>query len=330
MNKTLQICLILSFCPLFFASSAKEAENGKISIMFLGLDNKQTSANEINGVSALLSVESPDIAIFAEVKDKETLNSILSKNPSYRFSFFSDAGKPKHLALISKIAPDKCSLIEKKYKIDEKEVSVLRGFIAANFAIGNYKFTLIGAHLKNAEPHPEFNQFDMRRYEARQLRYIFDEIREKDPAANVVIVGNMNDTCDMSTIKEIYYRRYAVNKRLFDIRPLDDLRTSWTHWNAGSDEYERTSYAFANFAILPELIREETKIVRTKQWLELSTHRPVFLKFSTEDKEEYSKDYIAAIYPNSIYSEIAERFEEDKNVGEKLKRKPPQTDKPKK
>jgi hypothetical protein len=330
MNKTLRICLILSFCPLFFASSAKEAGNKTISIMFLDLDTQQASPNKNNEISALLSAESPDIAIFAEVKDKDALKSILSKNPSYKFSFFSTAGKPKHLALISKIAPDKCSLVEKKYKIDEKEVSVLRGFILANFAIGDYKFTLIGAHLKSAEPHPEFNQFDMRRYEARQLRYIFDEIRANDPATNVVIVGNMNDTCDMSTIKEIYYRRYAVNKRLFDIRPLDDLRTSWTHWNAGNDEYERTSYAFANFAILPELIRDETKIVKTKQWLELSTHRPIFLKFSAQDKEEYSKDYIAAVYPNSIYSEITGRLEEDKSIGEKTKRNPPQTDKPKK
>jgi hypothetical protein len=305
-----------------------------MSVGFFNLDGQKNFPDAAEILQKILNQENPDIAIFAGIKDREALNNIGKLNTSYTYSFFADSTPTKVLALISKIKPTTCELKKRSYKIKndktggEEEIQVLKGFIDAKFAIGKYEFTLLVADLKDREPDAELNQFDMRRYEARQLRYIFDEIIKVKADANIIVVGNFNDTCEKSTIKEIYARKYKNQKRLFDLRPIDDLKTSWTHWEGASDEYERSSYALSSYSMLPEILTANTRIVRTDDWLKLSSHRPLIISFRTEDMQEFLDKDLANLYPNCIYSEQNFDYENNENIGEKPKRKSPSPPQP--
>ncbi len=314
---------------IVFSSYAENDRN--TSIMFFFLDKSEDLQASNKALDEILSKESPDIAIFAGVKNRRFLDAIITRNPSYKYSFLGESGAPEHLGLISILEPSECKLLQKSYKIKndisgvEEEVQISRGFLLAKFAIADYSFSILAAHLKDRSPHPDFNQFDMRRYEARQLRYSFDEIIKNAPDANVIIIGNFNDNCGMSPIKEIYARKYKNKKKLFDIRPIDDLRTSWTYWNQNSDEYERIFYAMTSLNMLSEIDRTKTKIVMNESWTKIFNNRPLLISLKANEMEEPSDSYVSAIYPNSIYSEIAAHFEKDKIIGEKPRRKSPKT-----
>ncbi len=327
----MSVARLLAILILAFLVQARtKAEEASFSALFFDLDASYGDAQaKLAGADKMLKEQGPDIAIFAGVEGRAFLDELKGRNGAYKFSFRARSAGPGGIVLLSKLAPGKCADVQRSYNIRndrtglEQSVESGRAFIRVDFAVSDYSFTLLAADVKDRTPHPELNQFDMRRYEIRQIRYVFDEIIKKKPDSNVLLVGNFNDTCDMSTVKEIYARRYGNKKRLFDIRPIDDLNTSWTSWSSDNDEYERTSYALASHSMLPELQRDGTRLLMRGDWPGFSRHRPLLLRFTAAEMEEYSDQYLAAIYPNSIYSERAAHFERERIIGEKPKRKPP-------
>ncbi|HRR05695.1 MAG TPA: hypothetical protein P5105_00285 [Victivallales bacterium] len=323
----LSLILIVVIFPVISVFSQNQTHN--ISILFYDLSMKNLDDQKIKSISETIEKSQCEIAIFAAISNQEILKKIITSNSSFKYRIYDRNLKNDILLLISKIKPQKFSIEIKEYKIkndknNNDEILKTKPFIITKFMVENYEFYTICASVKDKTPVPEFNQFDMRRYEIRQLRYIFDDIIKEEPEANILILGNLNDTCDMSTVKEIYARRYGNKKRLFDIRPIDKLKTTWTSWNQETDEYERICYALCSYHMLPELIREESQIIWNDDWLSISNNRPLLLKFTTTEMQEFSDKYLNAIYPNSIYSEIAAHFEKDKLIGEKAKRKSPE------
>jgi hypothetical protein len=327
----MSVARLLAILMLAFLVQARaEAEEASFIVLFFDLDASYGDAQaKLAGADKMLKGQNPDIAIFAGVEGAAFIDELKRRNLAYKFLFRAKSAGPGGIMLLSRLVPSECVDVQRIYNIRndrtglEQSVDVGRAFIKVDFAVSDYSFTLLVADVKDRTPHPELNQFDMRRYEIRQIRYVFDEIIKKKPDSNVLVVGNFNDTCDMSTIKEIYARRYGNKKRLFDIRPVDDLNTSWTSWSSDNDEYERTSYALASHSMLPEIQRDSTRLLRHEEWPGFSRHRPLLLRFTASEMEEHSDQYLATIYPNSIYSERAAHFERERIIGEKPKRKPP-------
>ena len=309
----------------YSAKTPGSTEN--ISVCFLDAGGYASAdpADKKGAVVKDLKIPGAEIIVISGIKDAGSAAEIQKMLQGYGFmQTVESADKGSVLAVISKIKPDKFeALTDFKYKIEEREIPVSKGFAHCVFNVNGYKFHLIGADLKDRQKHPEFNQTDMRRYEARQLRYLVNDISKREPDSNILIVGNLNDTCGMSPLKELYNRRSGIEKRLFDIRPVDSMKTTWTYWNRETDDFERIDYAMASFPMISEIVREKTAVIQTDNWRKASPHRPLLVTVRCEDAGKPSKEDLDKIYPSSIYSGEAAHFEEDREIGDKRERNQP-------
>ena len=303
----------------------KSPENISVCFMDAGGYASADPADRKEAIVKDLEISGAEIIVLSGIKDAGSAAEIRKILPGYGFmQTVESSDKGSVLAVISKIKPDKFeALTDIKYKIDDREIPVSNGFAHCVFNVNGYKFHLVAANLKDRRKHPEFNQTDMRRYEARQLRYLVNDISKKDPDSNILIIGNLNDTCGMSPLKELYSRRSGIEKRLFDIRPLDSMKTSWTYWNRETDDFERIDYALASFPMISEIVREKTAVIQTDNWKKFSNHRPLLVNIHCKDAERPSKDELDKTYPSCIYSGEASHFEEDKAIGDKRERNQP-------
>jgi endonuclease/exonuclease/phosphatase family metal-dependent hydrolase len=311
--------------PTYAVKTQESPENISVCFLDAGGYASADSADKKGSVVKDLKISEAEIIVLSGVKDASSAAEIKNSLSGYEFmQTVESVDKGSVLAVISKIKPDKFeALTDFKYKINEREIPVSKGFAHCVFNVNGYKFHLIGADLKDRQKHPEFTQTDMRRYEARQLRYLVNDISKKEPDSNILIVGNLNDTCGMSPLKELYNRRSGIEKRLFDIRPLDSMKNSWTYWNKGTDDFERIDYAMASFSMISEIVREKTAVIQTDNWRKASPHRPLLVTVQCKDAGKPSKEELDKIYPISIYSGEAAHFEEDREIGDKRERNQP-------
>lgn len=324
----LKTLFFILFIIANFAIRISADETKKITVCFYdaGCFSFESEKKDKDAMANMLASISPDILLLAGIKEKSILEIFKQSLNSANFAEIVEAeDKERHLAIVSKIKPVKfIPITDQKYSINNTELPVKRGFMHCIFNIDDYVLHIVAAHLQEREKVEGFNQTDMRRYEARLLRYYVNSIIKADSKSNILVVGNMNDTCGMATIKEIYSRKFDSPKRLYDIRPTDNMRTSWTFWNSSSDEYERIDYFMATYALLPEIIREKTFINQDFRWKQLSKHRPIIVGIKCRDENLWTKEKVEKFYPNAIYQVgVTEHFEEDKPVGEKPKRNPP-------
>ncbi len=309
----------------YSAKTPSSPENISVCFLDAGGYSSADPAGEKNEMVENLKTSGAEIIVLSGVRDTGSAAEIKKSLPGYDYAqTVESSDKGSVLTVISKIKPERFeALTDMKYKIGEKEIPVSNGFAHGVFNVNGYKFHLVAADLKDRRKHPEFNQTDMRRYEARQLRYLVNDIVKKEPDSNILLVGNLNDTCGMSPLKELYNRRSGIEKRLFDIRPLDSMKTSWTYWNRETDDFERIDYAMANFPMISEIIRKKTAVIQTDNWRNASTHRPLLIGIHCKDAEKPSKDELDKTYPSCIYSGEASHFEEDREIGDKPERKKP-------
>ena len=182
------------------------------------------------------------------------------------------------------------------YLLHGKRFQISRGFAEVVIQVNpHYRFTLLTAHLKSRRPVPWADQAEMREEEARLLREKVDAILHRHPNANLVLLGDMNDTKDSRTLRILLGRgRY----QLVDTRPAEqngdlpirinpryDPRTiTWTHFYGKSDTYERVDYILLSPGMAREWIRQRTRVVTYPNWGLASDHRPIVAAFWAEDR----------------------------------------------
>ena len=294
--KKLLIILLISAMPLI---SAQE-----LTICFYDIDDSlELTPDRLKLISCKIEEHRPDIIMFAGIKNKEELHLLKAEFPEFTFTeTVNAADKNSHLVFMAKMKPEIFQPVtDLKYVIKNNiELPVRRGFIYAAINNNGYILHVLAAHLKNRDKHPVYNQTDMRRYEARLLRQTVNQIMKKNPEANILIMGNMNDTCGKSPIKDIYNRRFGITKRLFDLRPLDDMNVSWTFLSRERDEYERIDYAIVSSSLIPEIMFDKNKIISSRTWEKASSHRPLCIAVSCIDRPLWTKGMLESIFPNAI------------------------------
>ncbi len=275
-----------------------------VSICFYYLDaSLEFSRQRIGEIVNTLRKADAKILVLAGVKIVEVLKSIAAQFTKLTFSRIVKAhDSDSNLAMLSSIEPAEFNAITNiEYVIrDGIKLPVMRGFMHAIMDIDGYLLHIIAADLKNREKHPEHNQTDMRRYEARRLRQVINDIQKKDIASNIMLLGNLNDTCGKSPIKDIYNRRFGINKRLFDLRPLDKLNVSWTYLCSERDVYERLDYAIVSSALIPEVDYDKLRIVYSSDWQKASTHRAIVVHVSPAERVPWTDDKINQAFPYTI------------------------------
>jgi endonuclease/exonuclease/phosphatase family metal-dependent hydrolase len=149
-----------------------------------------------------------------------------------------------------------------------------------------YQFTLINAHLKSKRPVPGADQAEMRLAEARQLRArVLELLRDKE--ANVLVVGDLNDTPNAKPVRAVIGRR---PKRLVDLRPAEQpgaegqRRVVWTVYYKTEDAFDRFDYLLASPGMAREWRPAGTRVLAWPGWGKASDHRPIIAEFTARDE----------------------------------------------
>ena len=119
---------------------------------------------------------------------------------------------------------------------------------------------------------------------------------EETPDANLVVLGDLNDTYNTKAIKEVV----GVGKnKLVDTRPAekngDNLpnpanprysprNEAWTHYYGVEDSYSRIDYILLSPGMAKEWMKDQTYIPVIANWGQASDHRPVLATFEAADK----------------------------------------------
>ena len=116
------------------------------------------------------------------------------------------------------------------------------------------------------------------------------------PDANIVVLGDLNDTYNTKAIKEVVGR--GKNK-LTDTRPAekngDNLpnpanpnysprNETWTHYYGVEDSYSRIDYLLLSPGMVREWNKDQTYIPVIANWGIGSDHRPIIATFEAENK----------------------------------------------
>lgn len=173
---------------------------------------------------------------------------------------------------------------------------VSRGFAEVDLQVdAQYTFTLLTGHLKSRRAIPEADEAEMRLEEAKVLREKIDAALARRPNANLILLGDLNDTYDQPPIKTILGRG---RDSLVDLRPSEQngdnkpnpiprfnpRNITWTHFYGKEDSYSRIDYIFLSQGMARELVREGTFVFTAANWGVASDHRPVVATFRAEDR----------------------------------------------
>jgi endonuclease/exonuclease/phosphatase family metal-dependent hydrolase len=203
-----------------------------------------------------------------------------------------------HVALLSKfIITDRRPHTNETFLLDGKRFRISRGFAEVDIKVtSDYTFTLISGHLKSRRPVPEANEAELRLEEAKLLRGIIDKRLQAKPNANVVVLGDFNDTHDTATVKTIVGKG---GLKLTDTRPAErngdtapnppvsDTETrniTWTYYYGVEDSYSRVDYIMLSPGMARKWVPGGTYILAIPNWGVGSDHRPLVATFNTEQQ----------------------------------------------
>ena len=182
------------------------------------------------------------------------------------------------------------------YLLIGRRFRVSRGFAEINCQVNDrYSFTLITAHLKSRRPVPEADEAEMREQEALLLREHVDTRFKANPNANLVVLGDFNDTKDARSTRALLGRGKTA---LVDTRPAerngdnqpnpnprwDPRNITWTYYYAKEDTYSRFDYLLLSPGMAREWNKEDTFVLTLANWAVGSDHRPIVAGFVAEDR----------------------------------------------
>lgn len=253
-------------------------------------------------IRQVIHAMAPDVIAFEEMGDQRALLELRDSLKAEGLDFphwehLSGWDTNIHLAVLSRFPiTARHPHTNDTFLLSGKRFSVSRGFIELDIRVNtNYSFTLFSAHLKSKRTVPEADEAELRLEEARLLREHVETRLTANPAANIVVLGDFNDTYNTAPIKAIIGR--GKNK-LEDTRPAErngDADTnpvnphfqprniSWTHYYGAEDSYSRIDYLLLSPGMANEWIKKETYIPTVADWGLGSDHRPVLATFSAKD-----------------------------------------------
>ena len=202
-----------------------------------------------------------------------------------------------HLAILSRFPFAACRPhTNDSFLLTGRRFRVSRGFGEVDIQVNtNYSFTLIAAHLKSKRAVAQADEAEMRLEEAKLLREKVDARIAANPDANVVVLGDFNDTKDAASTKAVIGRG---RHKLVDTRPgerngdnapspnpaWEPRNVTWTHYYGKEDTYSRIDYILVSPGMAREWVTNDTYALTIPNWGVGSDHRPIVATFEAVDK----------------------------------------------
>jgi endonuclease/exonuclease/phosphatase family metal-dependent hydrolase len=182
------------------------------------------------------------------------------------------------------------------FLLSGKRFRVSRGFAEVDIQVTpTYSFTLLTTHLKSKRPVFSADEAEMRLEEAKLLREHIDARLETNADANLVVLGDFNDTKDAASTKAVLGR---YRGKLVDTRPAErngdggrspapstePRNVTWTHYYGAEDTYNRIDFILLSSGMAKEWVTNETYVQTIPNWGIASDHRPIVATFEAEDR----------------------------------------------
>lgn len=185
---------------------------------------------------------------------------------------------------------------QESFLLGGRRFHVSRGIVEVDVQVNaSYSFTLIAAHLKSRRLVPQADEAELRLEEAKILREKIDARLTADPEANLIVLGDFNDTKESASTKAILGRGKT---KLVDTRPAEhngdaDLpsdavresrKVTWTHYYGKDDVYSRIDFILISPGMAKEWVKEQTYALTLPNWGIGSDHRPILATFIAEER----------------------------------------------
>lgn len=296
---------------LFAGSTLFAAETFRVAAYNVEtyLDKPTESRKTVKSAAAKAKVREsiralkPDVIAFEEMG---TVSALLELRDSLKaegldlpyYEHITGADTNIHVAVLSKFPfSGHRSHTNESFLLSGRRFEVSRGILEVDLKVNpNYEFTLFAAHLKSKRPVPQADEAELRLEEAKVLREKIDARLAADPNANVVVVGDLNDTYNSKSTKAVVGK---FKFKLTDTRPAErngdnqpnpanphwePRNITWTHHFGAEDSYSRIDYILLSPGMTKEWVKEETFIPTVPNWGIGSDHRPVVATFTAENK----------------------------------------------
>jgi endonuclease/exonuclease/phosphatase family metal-dependent hydrolase len=202
-----------------------------------------------------------------------------------------------HVAILSKFPfTARRPHTDDSFLLSGRRYRVSRGFAEVDVQVNtNYSFTLIAAHLKSKRVVAQADEAELRLEEAKLLREKIDALLTVTPNANLIVLGDFNDTKDSASTKAVIGR--GMHK-LVDTRPAErngdntpspnpawePRNITWTHYYGKEDTYSRIDFLLISPGLAREWVKDQTYVLTLPNWGVGSDHRPIMATFEAEDK----------------------------------------------
>lgn len=261
---------------------AKPAESG-------GYPQRAKPEAEILALIEVISQIKPDILGVCEMGSKARFEDFQKRLAAAGLAFahaeYLEASDPdRHLALLSRFPIlSRQSVADARFTLNGIEQPVRRGFLDVTIEINAaYQLRCVGVHLKSKLPIPEGEAL-IRRAEASVLRKHLDQILQADPETNLVCYGDFNDSKDSPMFQEVSGPR-GTPLHMMDLWARDEFGDRWTHYYKTADEYCRLDYIFVSKRLMPEILKDLSRVHRSPKWDTASDHRPVHTTIVAENR----------------------------------------------
>lgn len=317
----------------FTAASFNLANWGTSDRWFQGkyLDNSPKPVSEREAIIAILRRINPDILAVQEIlRDPDDRNlddfrqALRSGGLDYTGSYAIQGYDERiQIALFTRFPIRETHALNRdtyditrrigsgaKTRTERSARRVERGFIHAILEPrAGYTLEVFVAHLKSQRPIPEYDDPDepgqamIRRREAEVLRRHIDQRIAANPDANILVLGDLNDTLDSRPL-QILTGRKSDPVRMYPLWLEDYLRDAWTHFHRPAREYAMLDYAIASQGLFNEYSPSRSRVYREQpddppslRWDNASDHRAIIATFYAKDLSYAEKERIEPPIP---------------------------------
>jgi len=248
----------------------------------------------IAAMVAVIAKTNPDVLHVSEMGPPEMFadfrKRLAAAGLEYPETEYVQAADPhRHLAVVSRYPIVKRqSLTDLGFELNGVREPVQRGFLDVTIRVRDgFEIRLLGAHLKSRRPVPQGEAL-LRRNESILLRRHMESILKADPSAPLVLVGDLNDTKDQPSIKELIGVRGSP-MYMADLWLRDPQGDRWTHYWQTADEYSRIDYILVSPDVFRRIDFVRSGIDRSPNWEVASDHRLIYTTILAEPRKRARK-----------------------------------------